>query len=223
MRLAPRYGLRTLANVGARKPPPRGELARMLAAGAQAWELAVRRATVVGPLAKQDAARRVLAMVTVGSHTFASLYHQRQDLIGLGIPEGQLSDHRRWAGRASAAELEKFPDNFRYPATLPIMAGCHLRERRHVGAIQFPVIRQLQTRGGAISEQRLAVGGGNASASAWWLGGCTGLERRLDGGGDELCGLRVDRDVVAEQHAADDLPGVPGRVLHLGDHVSPPC
>ena len=39
------------------------------------------------------------------------------------------------------------------------------------------------------------------------------MERRLDGGGDELRGLRVDDDVPAEQHAADDLPGVPGRVL----------
>jgi hypothetical protein len=49
------------------------------------------------------------------------------------------------------------------------------------------------------------------------------LERGLDGGGDELRGLGVDGDVPAEQHAADDLPGVPGRVLRLGVHVSPPC
>ena len=41
----------------------------------------------------------------------------------------------------------------------------------------------------------------------------TGLERGLDGGGDELRGLRVDDDVPAEQHAADDLPGVRGRVV----------
>jgi len=39
------------------------------------------------------------------------------------------------------------------------------------------------------------------------------LERRLDGGGDELRGLRVDGDVPAEQHAADDMAGVAGRVL----------
>jgi hypothetical protein len=31
------------------------------------------------------------------------------------------------------------------------------------------------------------------------------LERGLDGGGDELRGLRVDDDVPAEEHAADDL------------------
>src|SRR6266568_6733832 len=37
--------------------------------------------------------------------------------------------------------------------------------------------------------------------------GRTGLERGLDGGGDELRGLRVDDDVPAEQHAADDLRG----------------
>jgi hypothetical protein len=39
------------------------------------------------------------------------------------------------------------------------------------------------------------------------------LERGLNGSGDELRGLRVDDDVPAEQHAADDLPGVLGRVL----------
>jgi hypothetical protein len=48
------------------------------------------------------------------------------------------------------------------------------------------------------------------------------LERGLDSGGDELGGLRVDGNVPAEQHAADDLPGVPGRVLRAGGHVSAP-
>ena len=32
-------------------------------------------------------------------------------------------------------------------------------------------------------------------------------------GRDELRGLRVDNDVPAEQHAADDPPGVRGRVV----------
>ena len=36
-------------------------------------------------------------------------------------------------------------------------------------------------------------------------------------------GLRVDGDVPAEQHVADDLPGVPGRVLRSCGHVSAPC
>jgi hypothetical protein len=53
-------------------------------------------------------------------------------------------------------------------------------------------------------------------------GGRTGLERGLDGVGDEPRSFRVDGDVAAEQHAADDLPGVPGRVLRVGGHVSPP-
>ena len=44
----------------------------------------------------------------------------------------------------------------------------------------------------------------------------TGLERRLDGGGDALRRLRVDDDVPAEQHAADDLPGPRGRVVRAG-------
>ena len=55
------------------------------------------------------------------------------------------------------------------------------------------------------------------------MGGRAGLERGLDGGGDELRGLRIDGDVPAEQHPADDLPGVPGRILRVGSHVSPPC
>jgi hypothetical protein len=42
------------------------------------------------------------------------------------------------------------------------------------------------------------------------------LERGLDGGRDELRGLRVDDDVLAEQNAADHLPGVPGRVVRAG-------
>jgi hypothetical protein len=52
---------------------------------------------------------------------------------------------------------------------------------------------------------------------AWWPGGRGGLERGLDGVGDKLRGLRVDGDVAAEQHAADDLPGVPGRILRVGE------
>ena len=39
------------------------------------------------------------------------------------------------------------------------------------------------------------------------------LEHGLDGGRDELRGLRVDDDVPAEQHAADHLPGARGRVV----------
>jgi hypothetical protein len=74
-----------------------------------------------------------------------------------------------------------------------------------------------------MSEQRLAVDGGNTRASAWRPGGRTGLERGLDGGGDQQRGLSVDGDVAAEQYAADDLPGVPGRVLRVGIHVSAPC
>jgi hypothetical protein len=106
------------------------------------------------------------------------------------------------------------------------MAGCHLRERRHSGAVRFPVIWQLQARGriaDAISEQRLAVGGGNTRAPARRPGGHTGLERRLDGGDNELRGLGVDGDVPAEQHAADDLASVRGPVLRVVGHVSAPC
>jgi len=68
-----------------------------------------------------------------------------------------------------------------------------------------------------VSEQQLAIGGGNTSAPAPRPGGRIGLERGLDGGRDELRGLRVDDDVPAEQHAADDLPGVRGRVVRADD------
>ena len=64
-----------------------------------------------------------------------------------------------------------------------------------------------------LSEQRLATGGGGTRAPARRPGRRTGLERGLDGGRDNLRGLRVDDDVPAEQHAADDLPGVRGQVV----------
>jgi len=62
-------------------------------------------------------------------------------------------------------------------------------------------------------EQRLAIGGGNTPAPPRRPGRRRGLERGLDRGDDELRGLGVDNDVPAEQHAADDLPGMRGRVV----------
>jgi hypothetical protein len=64
-----------------------------------------------------------------------------------------------------------------------------------------------------LSEQRLAIGRESTPGPARRPGRCTRLERGLDGGGDELRGLRVDDDVPAEQNAADDLPGMRGRVV----------
>jgi hypothetical protein len=43
--------------------------------------------------------------------------------------------------------------------------------------------------------------------------GVPGLSAALDGGRDELRGLRVDDDVPAEQNAAGDLPGMWRRVV----------
>jgi len=59
-----------------------------------------------------------------------------------------------------------------------------------------------------LSRRRLAADAGNPRSPARPPGGLTGLERGLDGGRDELCCLRIDDDVPAQQHAADDLPGV---------------
>jgi hypothetical protein len=73
-----------------------------------------------------------------------------------------------------------------------------------------------------MSEQRFTADRRrNTPTSARRPGRCTSVERGLDGGSNELRGLRVDDDVPAEQHAADDLPGVAGRVLRAGGHVSP--
>ncbi len=74
----------------------------------------------------------------------------------------------------------------------------------------------------AMSEQRLAAGRGNTRAPARRPGRRTGAEHSLDGGGDELGGLGVDSDVAPEQHAANDLPSVPGHILRAVGHVSAP-
>ena len=59
-----------------------------------------------------------------------------------------------------------------------------------------------------LSGQWLAADAGNPRSPARPPGGLTGLERGLDGGRDELRCLRIDDDVPAQQHAADDLPCV---------------
>jgi len=41
----------------------------------------------------QDAARKLLVMLTAGSRTLASFYRERQFLTGLGIPAHLLPDH----------------------------------------------------------------------------------------------------------------------------------
>ena len=48
------------------------------------------------------------------------------------------------------------------------------------------------------------LAGGRRQAPPRRRGGRTGVQRRLDGVGDELRDLRVDGDVPAEQHPADD-------------------
>jgi hypothetical protein len=67
-----------------------------------------------------------------------------------------------------------------------------------------------------LSEQRLAIGGGNTPTPAWRPRRRTGLECGLDGGRDEPRGLGVNNDVPAEQNTADDLPSV-GRSVALAD------
>ena len=54
-------------------------------------------------------------------------------------------------------------------------------------------------------------------------GGGVCLERGLDGGRDELRGLRVDDDVPAEQHAADHLPGARRRAVRADDGGGGTC
>jgi hypothetical protein len=64
-----------------------------------------------------------------------------------------------------------------------------------------------------LSEQRLAIGGRSTPGPARRSGRRVGLECGLDGGGDEPRGLGADDDVQAEQHAADDLPGMREHVV----------
>lgn len=64
----------------------------------RAWEQKQARAELDAMIgrarADPDTAKRVLAMFTIGTRTFAGFYRERQYLIGLGIPEGLLPDHR---------------------------------------------------------------------------------------------------------------------------------
>jgi len=76
---------------------------------------------------------------------------------------------------------------------------------------QIPLARSLDE-----ALEALAAGRGTPALAVSPVGATpgrrAGLERGLDGGRDELRGLRVDDDVPAEQNAADDLPGMRGRV-----------
>ena len=70
-----------------------------------------------------------------------------------------------------------------------------------------PPDSRCHIRTAARSRWRDRAGRGAAAGRAHRFGALPGRRR------DELRGLRVDSDVPAEQHPADDLPGVPGRVL----------
>jgi len=65
----------------------------------------------------------------------------------------------------------------------------------------------------ARSEKRLTTGGRSAWPAAPGPGGRLGLEDGLNSGGEELCGLCVDGDAPAEQHAANNAAGVRGRIV----------
>jgi len=98
-----------------------------------------------------------------------------------------------------------------------LLAGCLFAELGYrqvwhkltVGLGKLPVASP----GDNAPWQRLATGGGNTQAPVRRPGRRTCLERGLYGGRDELRGLCVDDNVPAEQDAADDLPGVPWRVV----------
>jgi hypothetical protein len=71
------------------------------------------------------------------------------------------------------------------------------------------------------SQNRGAHPAGDTPTPARRRGGRIGAECGLDGGSHELRGLRVDGDVAAQQHAADDLPGVLRCVREAVSHVGP--
>jgi hypothetical protein len=145
-----------------------------------------------------------------------------------GVRAAALQLARLLAGRGDLDEAEQIlPDRADSgPGKIHAALGaCDDlgRATGHPGAAETTVITPLTTDSrppgaGAGSEQWLAAGGGAARASVWWPGGRGGLERGLDGVGDKLRGLGLDGDVAAEQHAVDDLPGVPGRILRADGH-----
>jgi hypothetical protein len=71
----------------------------------------------------------------------------------------------------------------------------------------------------ARSEKRLTTGVRSARPAAPGPGGRLGLEDGLNRGGKELCGLRVDGDAPAEQHAANDPAGMLGHILRADGDV----
>lgn len=130
-----------------------------------------------------------------------------------------LRQHPHAAGRPGRRGLVRAARRGRPPRPDPaVLAACAALRGGPAGHGITAADRRIRLacRPASWSEQRLAPGGGSTAHSARRPGGRGGLERGLRG-------LRVDDDVPAEQHAADDLPGVPGRVLRVRSHVSPPC
>ena len=122
-----------------------------------------------------------------------------------GMLTGQLAANRE--------QLELLGRARREPWLRPPWRDTTCANAAAPGAARSRVIRQLQARGriaGAISEQRLAVSGGNTRAAAQRPGGRTGLERRLDGGGDEL------RRAPGDRGAARRRDGRPSAGCHRG-------
>ena len=147
----------------------------------------------------QEPARIISEIETAGKPAFITRHGRFVAMItplALGQVESQvLAEMAREIGERTAGR----------PATglAPVRAGA-----ADQGALSPRSGRE------PLSEQRLAIGCGNTSALARRPGRRTArLERGLDGGGDEPRGLRVDDDVPAEQNAADDLPGMRGRVV----------
>jgi hypothetical protein len=74
-----------------------------------------------------------------------------------------------------------------------------------------------------MSEQRLAVvGGRNARASVPTAGGAPAWSAAWTAAVTSYAVSASMTMFRLEQHAADDVPGVRGRILRVGGHVSPP-
>ena len=91
-----------------------------------------------------------------------------------------------------------------------VNAGARVAELR---AVVDVVRRRKAGTPVARSEKRLTTGGRSAWPAAPGPGGRLGLEDSLNSGGEELCGLCVDGDAPAEQHAANNAAGVRGRIV----------
>ena len=80
----------------------------------------------------------------------------RDHAVTHGPPRSNSRRHRGQIDRCCRQRVRRLRYNFRYRATSPAMAGCHLPGCRRTGAVRFPVIRQPRHAAGTGRPRRAA-------------------------------------------------------------------